>query len=350
MKLSSVDAKNRFTKRLLAAYRERPEVMAFFQSFFKEVVESTFALSIEVERGTEKIAVDVLRGTEGNRNNFDVTSEKMFIPPFYREFFDATQLSLYDRMFGSSELPPEALFAGFINQLADKMAMCRDKIKRRYELQCAQVFLDGIVTLEKGINIDFKRKAASMQDLSATPWTDSNNNPFTMIENGAKFLRNYGKSQGGSVNVIFGENAWNAFLYNNKVTSRADIRNFNLDNITGPQKNSVGANLNGVVTTGNHNAFLWTYPEIYENAAGDHVNYMDPDKIIVLPTATPKFILGFAAVPQLIDETNPVPRKGAFIYGDYKDERNATHDYDVKSAGVAIPVAVDQIYTAKVVA
>jgi len=45
-----------------------------------------------------------------------------------------------------------------------------------------------------------------------------------------------------------------------------------------------------------------------------------------------------------------MPVKGKFVVSDYTDERNATHIFDVKSAGVAIPVGVDQIYTVKVIA
>jgi len=38
------------------------------------------------------------------------------------------------------------------------------------------------------------------------------------------------------------------------------------------------------------------------------------------------------------------------VYGEFMDERKAVHDFDVQSAGVAIPVAVDQIYTLQGVA
>lgn len=347
MTISTSDAMSVYTKALVAAYQERVSPMSFLRSFFKTKEESTLELSIEVQRGTEKIAADVIRGTEGNRNEFGRSSEKIFIPPFYREFFDATQLSLYDRLFASNEISAP-MFAAFVNQIADKMRLIQDKIERSYELQCAQVFETGIVTLVNGTNIDFKRKAGSLVDESATPWTTGTNDPYASLLAGCKFVREKGKSQGGTLNAILGETALEAFLNNDIVQARADIRNFNLDMLNTPQKNAVGGTLHGVVSAGSYNVRLWSYNEVYD-LAGISTPYVNPKKMVILPD-NPNFLLGFAAVPQLIDAENPVPTKGAFVYGDYKDKRNATHDYDVKSAGIAIPVAVDQIYTAQVTA
>ena len=64
----------------------------------------------------------------------------------------------------------------------------------------------------------------------------------------------------------------------------------------------------------------------------------------------PNFKFGFGAVPQIISGKNPKIVAGAFVIGDYPDEKNAAHIYDIKSAGVAIPVAVDTIFTRKVIA
>ena len=41
---------------------------------------------------------------------------------------------------------------------------------------------------------------------------------------------------------------------------------------------------------------------------------------------------------------------GAYVVGEYLDERNTSHVIEIKSAGIAIPVAVDQLYTVQVLA
>lgn len=345
--IATSDARALFTKMLIDVYRERTAPTAFLRSFFTVKEEITKELSIEVQRGTEKIAVDVERGTEGNRNKFSRSTEKIFVPPYYREYFDATELSLYDRLFGSTEID-DGIFTAFLEQVAEKLRLLQDKIERAYEVQCSQVLETGIVTLNAGINIDFKRKSASLVDGSATPWTTGTNDPYEDLESGCNFLRQTGKAQGGTYNAIFGSEVLSAFLNNDIVKARADVRNFFLDMVRGPQRNSVGAALHGEVSCGSYNVRIWTYPEFYDNSSGVSTSYINSKKFILLPEA-PRFVLGFAAVPQLATVNGGVKR-GAYIVGDYIDERNHKHIFDIRSAGVAIPVAVDQIYTRKVIA
>jgi hypothetical protein len=345
MNISTADARGLYTKMLADVYRERPKVMSFLRSFFPAKEYSTLEISIEVQRGTEKIASDVTRGTEGNRNKFSLSTEKTFIPPYYREFFDSTDLRLYDRLFGSTSID-SGVFSSFLEEVADKLGMCQDKIERAIEKQCADVFHTGIVTLEQATSINFGRKSESIVNLSVTaPWTGANN-PYTALENAAIFLRQTGKAQGATFNVILGTSAWNAFLVNSFVIQRNDLKAMQLDMITTPQRNSVGAAFHGTVTAGSYTFRMWTYPEIYETAAGVKTKYIADTKIIVLPE-NPRFQTSFAACPQLITESTGV-KKGAFMFGDYKDERLKSHIFDVMSAPIALPVSIDQIYTAQV--
>lgn len=343
--ISTQEARNMLTKKLVAKYVERPKVFSFLRSFFPSDEAGTRLISIEVSRGTEKVAVDVLRGTEGNRNTFSRSTEKVMEPPYYKEFFDATQLDLYDRLFASEVIDASA-FAGFVDSVDEKLMLLVDKIERRYELQCAQVFDTGIVTVANGDNIDFKRKATSLVNNSSNTWATDSNNPFSHLEAGANFLRQVGKVQGGSVNVIMGSSALNAFLQNANVKVRADIRNFSLDAIRAPQRDSVGATLHGTVSAGAYNFVIWSYPEFYDDASGVSTPYINPKKVILLPEQT-KFKMGFGAVPQVYKGQATI-QKGAFVFGDYLSEREDAHIFDVKSAGIAIPVAVDQIYTTQV--
>lgn len=348
MTISTTDARALFTKMLIDVYRERPVVMGFLRSFFVDKIESTKELSIEVQRGTERVAVDVIRGSIGNRNSFGKSSEKIFVPPYYREYFDATDLSLYDRLFGSTAID-DGVFTAFLEQVAEKLGMLQDKIERAQEIQCAQVLLTGIVELINGTNIDYKRKAASLDDLGAgNYWTTNTVNPNEVLEKGSEFVRTKGKGQGINYNVLLGSEAYNAYVNNDIVKERADIRNFGLDAIRAPQRESTGGTLHGEVSAGSYKYRLWTYPEFHDNDAGDSVPYLDPKSIIILPE-NPRFSMGFAAVPQLVTDGIGVI-KGKYIFGDYIDEREATHAYDIKSAGLAIPVRVDQIFTSQVVA
>lgn len=322
--------------------------MNFLRSFFPAEESTSKNVSIEVVRGFEKIAVDVTRGTDGNRNSFGKSTQKIFAPPYYREFFDLTELDLYDRLAGSGNINDE-VFSQLAGESAEKIAILQDKIERAYELQCAQVLQTGIILLNSGDNIDFKRKADSMVDLGAgNYWSGAAVDPNTSLEVGCKFIREKGKSRGAIVNAICGSEALAAFINNTVVKERGKIVQYALDMITPSQRDSQGASFHGEISVGAYRVRLWSYPEVYTNAAGDDVEYIDPKKVILLPEK-PRFKMGFAAVPQLLVEGS-APTKGAYRVEEYIDARKKSHIMDIQSAAVAVPVAVDQIYTMQVLA
>ena len=354
MNISTSLARAELTKALVDVYKERPKVYGFLRSFFPTKTSTTLTVSIEVKRGTEYVAEDVERGTEGNRNNMSRSTEKIFLPPLYKEYFDATQLAVYDRLFASTEISAAA-YTQFLEELAEGIGLLEDKIERSYELQCSQVLQTGIVQLNGGTNIDFKRKAAHIVDLTDINanryWLAANDATATPIQdmiNGAKLNRENGKSQGGVFNVVLGSRAYEALIGMPNVIAKHDIKSFDLGMINAPQRNSVGASFHGVIAGGSYSFRLWTYPEVYESSTGTFTPYIDETYMIIIPE-TPKFKLAFAAVPQLITNGQP-PRVGSFVYSDFPDPRKNAHDFIVESAGVAIPTAVDQIYTVKVLA
>lgn len=347
--ISTTDAQGLYTNKVIAVYKERISPTSFLRSFFPSVETATLELSIEVQRGTEKIAVDVVRGTDGNRNQWTRSTQKLFIPPYFREYLDITQLQLYDRLYGATEIN-DAIFAQFINDTTDKVVQMREKIERTYELNCAQVLLDGIVQLQSGINIDFKRKAGSLVDLNGSGgyWA-TNNDLFAQIEAGCKWLRTNGLVEGTVFNLILGETAATHFFNNTVFKSRQDYFSMKLDNILPPQQGAVGQTYLGKITAGVYTVNLWAYAQFYDHpTTGVKTPYIDPKKAILLPQA-PNFKMGYAAVPQLL-EPGIMPVKGAYIISEYTDKKAKTREIHVESAGVPIPTAVDHIYTMKAVA
>jgi len=352
--IAVTDARALFTKGLIQVYQERIYPTQFLRSFFPAVTEPTKELSIEVERMGEKVAVDVVRGTEGQRNSFYRSTEKVFLPPLYREYFDATELDLYDRVLGSQGNAQAPMFAALMNKVADKIGLLRDKIERAYELQCSQVFFNnGIVVVRSGTNIDFKRKATSIVDLSANKWSTGATNPFNQFETGCLFLRQVGRSADSVFNAICAGDALAALLANTTFTTRQNLFNMALDQVHGPQRNAVGATYHGTVTAGSFKVQLWAYPQFYDLKSGTDAApvftstpYIPSGQVTLIPER-PNFKFGFAAVPQLVGEPGQLPVQGEFVMGQFLDTRNAKHDFDIQSAGLAIPVAVDQIYTMK---
>lgn len=347
MDIQTVDAQALYTKTIVDFYRERIDPTNFLMSFFPSIETSGLEVSIEVQRGFEKIAVDVRRGTDGNLNEFNVSTEKLFKPPYWREYFNSTNLQLYDRLYGATSID-DAVFSEFINDVAEKYQTLRNKILRSQELLCSQVLQTGVITIASDLNIDFKRKAASLVDPGAGTYFDSaNSDPFVLFENGANFLRKVGKSRGGTINAILGDDAMRALLNNTKFNARQNLFHLQLDSVTGPQRQAVGSVLHGYITAGSYTFYLWTYPEFYDDASGTSTPYVDPKKVILLPQQ-PRFKFAYGAVPQLIAPNSP-PVRGAFILSDYIDQKLKSHEYHIESAGMPVPTAIDQIYTFKAV-
>lgn len=347
--IQTVDARALFTKMLIDVYRSKPVPTNFLRTFFPTVTSNTLEVSIEVQRGLEKVAVDVVRGTEGNRNSFSKATEKIFIPPLYKEYFDATELQLYNSLFARTEIN-DATFGAFLDDVANNLTTLREKIERAYELQCAQVLQTGIVTLKSATSIDFKRKAGSLVDLGSGNYFANNVDPFVVLEAGCTFMREKGKASDGIFNAICGSTALADLLKNTVFTTRQNLFNMALDSVQGPVRDGMtGANYHGTITCGAYKVQLFSYPQSYDDASNVAQPYIDPKKITLVPI-TPRFKLAFGAVPQLLTSGGKVPIQGDYVFKDFTDERLCTHDFEVSSAGIAIPVAIDQLYTVKVVA
>lgn len=355
MSISTADIRGLFTKTLIDVYQERPKPTSFLQSFFPVVTSPTKTISIEVERMGEKVAVDVVRGTEGNRNTFSRSTEKIFEPPFFREYFDLTELDLYDRVLGSQGNAQLPMFKALVESGADKLNELLNKIKRAKEIQCSQVLLTGVVTMKQGVSIDFKRKATSIVDLGAGAYLANNIDPFVMFSNGADFLRKVGRVGDGTYNAIMGSQALADLLANTKFTARQNYFNMALDAVIAPSgtRTAEGMTFHGTVTAGSYKIQLWAYPQFYDLDNGDgtytSTPYFDP-KSIALVTSMPRFKMAHAAVPMLIGEPGQMPAQGEYVTMEFLDERRAKHVLDIQSAFVALPVAVDTIYTIRAVA
>lgn len=342
------DARSLYKTMLVDLYKEYNAPTDFLRSFFPGKQYATKNLSIEVRRNGEKIAVDVALGSHGNRNQWSRSTQKIFAPAYYREWYDITDMDIYDTLFGSSELN-DGLFAQFLEESADKLQEMKDKIDRSYELQCSQVLHDGIIELKGGINVDFKRKAGSLVDLGAPQyWTNAGHDIYKDFENAGDFLRKEGKIQGGTINAILGGDAWNEMLKNTVFLTRNDLKSIKIDDISGPARLATGAVLHGQISAGSYTFNIFTYPQWYEDANNNDVltPYIDPTKVIFIPEK-PQFKLAHAAVPQLIKPGSPIVAE-AYVISKYVDERESAEIIDLKSCGLAIPTAVDQIYTVKV--
>lgn len=344
-----VDARSLYTSKLIAIYKEMPVVTGFLRSFFTPVESMTKEVSIMVSRGKEKIAVDVYRHHNGNHNAWDKVTEKLFLPPLYDEYFTANEHRLYDQVMASLMAGEMGLFEQMTMEQAQKVVAMQEKIDRSTELQCAQIMQTGIVELISGENIDFKRKAASLVDPGAgNYWATGATDARAQIEAGCNFLRQVGKANGATFNLILGSTALADLLNNDTFKEQADIRRFNLDDVRQPQRDANGAGMHGEITCGSYLVRLWTYPQFYDDANDVSTPYMDPKNVVLLPEHEVG-TLAYAAVPQLMSDGGTIVQQGRYLVRDFVDHRQKSHEVHVESAPLAVPVKIDQIYTLKAV-
>lgn len=360
MAIPSTEVRGLFTKYVVEKLDIKPSPTAFLKSFFKTKTTAAKNVSIEVRRHHEPIAVDILRGTGGNLNQWGRSTEKVITPPYFEERFNLNELDGYDRIFGGQQEIEAYQFAMVADESGDKLQLLKDKINRAYELMAAQVLQTGIVTLVNGDNIDFKRQSTSKVVLGAGNWwTEAAINPDTTLEAAAKFIRTQGLFVGGEFNVILGSKAWAAFRGNAKKQAQDDVKQWKLSDIVSPIPFGSGSTFLGRTSAGAYNFNLWGYEQFYNPAGTDKTGklpYIAPENIIVLPNDM-SFTFAYAGVPHIRRNVNNVAMPeyvayspGEFFVDNWIDGNTANHVFAVKSAGVPIPTQVDAIYTAQVTA
>ena len=350
--ITSADVQGNFTKALIASYVDKPKPKAFLQSFFRNESRTTKTLSIEVQRGTEYYAVDVARQDEGNINEWKYSTEKIFYPPYFKEKFYLTDLELYERLFGAAPgaAVDDAAFRSMINDSVKKLDQIKDKITRTKELWCKEIFEFGTVSPSKGAVINYARKAGSFVTLTGSDLWLNNGNVFNQIQAWCEWLRQNGLVTSMDFDLLVGSTAIQHFSANTVVTNRQNLYHYQPDELTKPKTSTQGSTFLGQISAGPYRVNIWTYPEYYQiPGSGVKSQYLNPKKVVLLPAAGTEFIMGYAATPQLIEPGQPI-KTGEFIVSEFVDQDKKTHEIRVESCPLPVPVTIDMMLTAQVVA
>jgi len=340
------------TQALVARFLDQARVRTGFGAFFPSETTLAKQISIEVERHGKPMAVDVQRCTDPIRNIFSKSTEKIFVPPYFHESFDFTSCQSYDVTFGRGVVPQGSFMQSIFQEANKELLAIQNKIKRAVLLQQSQVLTTGIVTLNSGDNIDYKRKAGSMvtKTVSGEKWTaPTTSDPVKDLKAACEFLRGTGNSGASEVNAIMGSQAFENFMSSAKVQALGDIRNVNRIAIDMPMMDGVsGLVLQAKVGAGDFIVYIWTYNETYENASGVETRYLDTNTVVVLPT---DFVgkTVYAGLPAVMGD----PISGQYVANieaeynvyDVIDQKKRNWEYIVDSAPLVVPVSVDRIYT-----
>ena len=344
-----------FTAAVHARFDELQDIKVndFGRSFFPVKLCPDRYPVIEVRRGTEKVAIDTVRGSIGTRTQITKFDAKVYDPFYYDLWFDATEMTPYFKAFGSSSYNVNAGA-----ELANGMALALDEnkkmIERARELMAFQVFENGTITsLRDNSVIDFKRQAASMVALPAgQTWDTPGVDPNISLKAGGDFLRQVGKASGYVINAICGTAAWDALINNSSFKERLKEFNNNRDMLPQAQKLATGEIFQGEITVSSYKFRFYTYNEFYDNPASTVANplpqltYKNPKTVVLLPE-NPMFTCLCGAIPQIgmggVDTASLIVAE--YVVQDYINREGRYHRFHTESAPINVPITVDRIYT-----
>ncbi|MBP1638971.1 MAG: hypothetical protein H6Q17_554 [Bacteroidetes bacterium] len=342
------DARARYTNQFIGGWKETFPVTNFLRSFFENKVSPTKEVSIEVRRGYKKIAVDVMRGQQANRNKSGHSTLKTFVPPYYFEGFNSTDLDLYDNLFGSfGEVTDSALVAAAVQEVTDQYLDLKNKIERSYELLSAQVLQTGKITTTAADSIDYKAKATHIKTLS-TKWDATTPKIFSSLKDAFDQLRTDGAAA-VEFDVVMGASAAEYLLDSDEYKTKFGLyptvtSQYNLPRIDATS----GAVFHNRIAIGPYIVNLWSYNETYTASDGTDTPFLDPKKVIIIAKSFKGF-LSFGAVPRVLTASNQsaapqysqVIDSGKYILNNYVDQATAVHYFDIKSAGLPVPLSID---------
>lgn len=345
------------TQAVIATFKDDKQPNLGLSAFFPTVTTPAKQVSIAVRRMRQLIATDVLRATQGNRNIFSKYTQKIFLPPFFREEFDFTSTQVYDVTFGMGVAPVGPQAGAMISDAFEYLLACKNKIMRSIEKMRASILQVGTVTLINGDSIDYKRQALSMVVLSgANTWVPANittANPLGNLVTGATFLRQQGLSTGNQINCILGDNVLGYLsLFPVITTERQIFANFRRADIGMPELDMVtGLTFLGRIASADFIFNLWSYSDFYENVDGSKSKYIADNNVVMIPNDFEGKTV-YAGVPMVMGDKFSgqyvANQEAEFMIHDIIDPQKKSWDIITESAPLPIPVSVDRLYTIQV--
>jgi len=286
--------------------REYIAVPTGFQAFFGEPVGMTkyspnaLDVDIDIIKGNERIGALIPRSGAVTRHLGSLQREAQSerhssfsrVFPLGEEESNYTASRLLNRRAGENPYEGRSKWDRLRQlALADHNEHVR-RFVRMYEVLSAQSiltgFMDAIIgTTDPDLQYDFRRDPGNTVGLG-TPWTTVTADILGDCDAAWLQVRQTGK---GSIDMaVVGGDAMNGLLQNQDVQAKADNRRF-FDIISIDSKMAVPPRFNKFIESGmtargriltpkGHEIWLFTYDDIYTNAAGNPVHYMPEDQVL----------------------------------------------------------------------
>ena len=279
---------NSVTVRMISAYNKMAKPMMFLTSFFDSPVEnfhSSEEVEIDITRSDEDVAIVVQDLSVGYRmNTEDLYTNKRFKPPVYKEAVPLNSHDLIKRMSGQNPFEDVGFRANMMQRFMRAMTKVESKIRRALEQQASQVLQTGTVTLsdETGASlytINYQPKATHFPT-AGTSWNTGGADPVNDLVSLIEVIRDDGLMDPDQ--ILMGAGAFEAFISNEAIQKRFDIRRIDQGTIAPMEVRGNGGRYRGTVDLGNYKLDVWTYGGRYKDPQTSlKTQYIDPNKVIV---------------------------------------------------------------------
>lgn len=293
------------TTRMIRAYQQMAQPMLFLSGLFQSPPENFHAseeVEIDIVRSDEDISIVIQDLSTGYRMNAeDLYTNKGFKPPIHKEALPINSFDLLKRMPGQNPFQSPDFRANVILRLFNGMTKIERKIRRSVELQASQVLQTGVVTLTD-INgnalytLDYKPKSTHFPS-AGTAWDQAGADPIGDINALAEVIRGDGLADPDQ--LLMGVDAFEAFISNDAVQKRFDIRRMDLGTISPMEIRGGGGSYRGIVEIGNYRYDVWTYGGRYKHPqTGVSTPFLDPAKVVVRASSG-RLDATFGAIPNI---------------------------------------------------
>lgn len=294
------------TTRMLDLYEQKAAPTMFLSSLFQTPPKNFYnseSVEIDVKRFSESVSIVIQDLSDGGRYNAsDLYTNKRFIPPIHKEKGPLNAFDLIKREAGNTPFDDINFQAVASDRALTLIAEMSNKIRRAIELQASQVLQTATLSLkdENGnilYALDYKPKITHFPT-AVVAWDQSSNTIMADIEALATVLRTDGQQTPDQ--LIMGSAAWEAFISDDAVQQRYDIRRYDLGTIAPVPMNSDAGTYMGTVRAGNYMFDVWTYNGFYE----------DPETLVVTPFLDPAKVIMRASVGRLDATYGNIPTFG----------------------------------------
>lgn len=284
-------AANLDTIKKVRGYQQTLPASTFLTGFFQapsENFHNSKEIEWDIDRDDESIAVPVQGVSDGYRHNKtgDYDTKKT-TPPAYKEKEVKNAFDLYDRRNGATPYDDVNFQINATNLAMKTAEKLRKKLVRALELQAAQIFTTGELSLtdDSGAVIyalDFAPKATHFPTVG-TAWSNAGTaTPIADIDALCEVIRD--DSGEDAKRTIMSAKAFEEAMATTQFKERFDNQRVNLGAINPMpgQGGTRGGNYRGTIDVGSYKLDVWTYGGRYKSPqTGNNVKYIADDKVIV---------------------------------------------------------------------